>query len=81
MIPLSEQAFAAGKFEDSAYFEPFYLKEFQATVAKNKVLGRTLRVEIGFAGFLSLVHIRVLFLTKNGAVSGIPLSLAFGGIV
>lgn len=39
MIPLSEQAFAAGKFEDSAYFEPFYLKEFQATVAKNKVLG------------------------------------------
>ena len=38
MIPLSEQAFAAGKFEDTAYFEPFYLKEFQATVAKNKVL-------------------------------------------
>ena len=34
MIPLSEQAFAAGKFEDTAYFEPFYLKEFQATVAK-----------------------------------------------
>ena len=39
MIPLAEQAFAAGKFEDTAYFEPFYLKEFQATVAKNKVLG------------------------------------------
>lgn len=38
MIPLSEQAFAAGKFEDTAYFEPFYLKEFQATVARNKVL-------------------------------------------
>ena len=38
MIPLSEQAFATGKFEDTAYFEPFYLKEFQATVAKNKVL-------------------------------------------
>ena len=38
MIPLAEQAFAAGKFEDTAYFEPFYLKEFQATVAKNKVL-------------------------------------------
>lgn len=40
MIPLSEQAFAIGKFEDTAYFEPFYLKEFQATVAKNKVLGK-----------------------------------------
>ena len=39
MIPLVEEAFAAGKFEDTAYFEPFYLKEFQATVAKNKVLG------------------------------------------
>ena len=38
MIPLSEQAFAAGKAEDTAYFEPFYLKEFQATVARNKVL-------------------------------------------
>lgn len=40
MIPLSEQAFAAGRFEDTAYFEPFYLKEFQATVAKNKVFSR-----------------------------------------
>lgn len=39
MIPLAEQAFAAGQFEDTAYFEPFYLKEFQATIAKNKVLG------------------------------------------
>ena len=39
MIPLAEEAFAAGKFEDTAYFEPFYLKEFQATVAKNKALG------------------------------------------
>ena len=38
---LSEEAFAAGRFEDVAYFEPFYLKEFQATVAKNKVLGQT----------------------------------------
>jgi tRNA threonylcarbamoyladenosine biosynthesis protein TsaB len=38
MIPLVEEAFAAGKFEDVAYFEPFYLKEFQATVAKNKVI-------------------------------------------
>ena len=39
MIPLSEKAFAEGQFEDVAYFEPFYLKEFQATIAKNKVLG------------------------------------------
>ncbi|MCD8267972.1 MAG: tRNA (adenosine(37)-N6)-threonylcarbamoyltransferase complex dimerization subunit type 1 TsaB [Parabacteroides sp.] len=39
MIPLSEKAFAESKFEDVAYFEPFYLKEFQATIAKNKVLG------------------------------------------
>lgn len=39
MIPLAEKAFAAGQFEDVAYFEPFYLKEFQATIAKNKVLG------------------------------------------
>ena len=27
-----------GEFQDVAYFEPFYLKEFVATVAKNKVL-------------------------------------------
>ena len=39
MIPLAEKAFAEGKLEDVAYFEPFYLKEFQATIAKNKVLG------------------------------------------
>ena len=40
MIPLSLQAFAARRFENVAYFEPFYLKEFQATIAKNKVLGK-----------------------------------------
>jgi len=40
MIQLSEKAYAAGKFEDVAYFEPFYLKEFHATIAKNKVLGK-----------------------------------------
>ena len=39
MAPLSAQAFADKRFEDVAYFEPFYLKEFQATIAKNKVLG------------------------------------------
>jgi tRNA threonylcarbamoyladenosine biosynthesis protein TsaB len=38
MIPLAEEAFAAGRFVDSAYFEPFYLKEFVATVPKNKII-------------------------------------------
>jgi len=38
MIPLAEKAFAAGDFVDSAYFEPFYLKEFVATVPKNKII-------------------------------------------
>ena len=39
MFPLAEKAFAEKRFEDVAYFEPFYLKEFRATIAKNKVLG------------------------------------------
>ncbi|MDR0541462.1 MAG: tRNA (adenosine(37)-N6)-threonylcarbamoyltransferase complex dimerization subunit type 1 TsaB [Dysgonamonadaceae bacterium] len=39
MIPLAEAAFARREFADTAYFEPFYLKEFQATVGRNKVLG------------------------------------------
>lgn len=39
MIPLAEKAFAKKDFVDAAYYEPFYLKEFQATIAKNKVLG------------------------------------------
>lgn len=37
MVALSEQAFERGEFENVAYFEPFYLKEFIATVAKNKL--------------------------------------------
>lgn len=40
MISLSLQAYQTARFEDVAYFEPFYLKEFQATIAKNKVLGQ-----------------------------------------
>lgn len=40
MIPLAEKAFANHQFEDVAYFEPFYLKEFVATVPKNKVLNQ-----------------------------------------
>ena len=38
MLSLAEQAFAAGDFVDTAYFEPFYLKEFVATVPKNKII-------------------------------------------
>lgn len=34
MIPFAEKAFAEKRFEDVAYFEPFYLKEFQTTTAK-----------------------------------------------
>ncbi|MDR1373146.1 MAG: tRNA (adenosine(37)-N6)-threonylcarbamoyltransferase complex dimerization subunit type 1 TsaB [Dysgonamonadaceae bacterium] len=37
MAALAEEQFAAGDFVDVAYFEPFYLKEFQATSPKNKV--------------------------------------------
>ncbi len=38
MILLAEQKFNAGSFENVAYFEPFYLKDFVATVPKRKVL-------------------------------------------
>jgi tRNA threonylcarbamoyladenosine biosynthesis protein TsaB len=38
MAILSEQLYQEGSFVDIAYFEPFYLKDFVATVAKNKVL-------------------------------------------
>lgn len=37
MVPLAEKAFQEGRFQDTAYFEPFYLKEFVATVPKNKL--------------------------------------------
>jgi tRNA threonylcarbamoyladenosine biosynthesis protein TsaB len=39
MATLAHERFITNKFEDTAYFEPFYLKEFIATVPKNKVLG------------------------------------------
>lgn len=39
MIALSELAFRRGDFADVAYQTPLYLKEFQATVPRNKVLG------------------------------------------
>lgn len=34
MIPLAEAAYAQSQFEDIAYFEPFYLKQFIATLPK-----------------------------------------------
>ena len=34
----AEKAFARKAFTNVAYFEPFYLKEFQATIPKNKVI-------------------------------------------
>lgn len=36
MFPLSEQAIALERFEDVAYFEPYYLKEFVATQPKKQ---------------------------------------------
>ncbi len=39
MCRLSEIAFEEVRFEDVAYFEPFYLKDFMATKPKNKILG------------------------------------------
>ena len=36
MAGLSGQALQEGKFEDTAYFVPFYLKDFIATTPKNK---------------------------------------------
>jgi tRNA threonylcarbamoyladenosine biosynthesis protein TsaB len=37
MAPLAEAAFREGRFEDLAYFEPFYLKDFVATVSRKKL--------------------------------------------
>lgn len=38
MFPLAEKKLACGDTENVAYFEPFYLKEFVATVSKKKLL-------------------------------------------
>jgi tRNA threonylcarbamoyladenosine biosynthesis protein TsaB len=38
MIPISEILFQQKEFKDIAYFEPYYLKDFVATIPKNKVL-------------------------------------------
>jgi tRNA threonylcarbamoyladenosine biosynthesis protein TsaB len=37
MYALGNEALEKKDFVDVAYFEPFYLKEFVATVAKNKL--------------------------------------------
>jgi len=37
MIPLSHEAWKQKKYEDIAYFEPFYLKDFIPTVPKKRV--------------------------------------------
>ena len=37
MIELSEKAFQNSNFEDIAYFEPFYLKDFIATVPRKNI--------------------------------------------
>lgn len=39
MIPLAEEKLKHGLYEDIAYFEPFYLKDFVAIKPANKVLG------------------------------------------
>ncbi len=38
MTEIAEEKFREGHFEDVAYFEPFYLKDFVATVPKHKVI-------------------------------------------
>ena len=37
IVRLAEEAFNAGKFEDLAYFEPFYLKDFIVIPSKKKL--------------------------------------------
>lgn len=37
MVPLAQDAWETGRFEDLAYFEPFYLKDFVATVSKKQL--------------------------------------------
>lgn len=38
MMFLAEEAYQENKFENAAYFEPFYLKEFVATVSKKQII-------------------------------------------
>ena len=43
MVRLAEKAFAEGKIEDVAYFEPFYLKDFVVGTAKKSLLERVMK--------------------------------------
>jgi tRNA threonylcarbamoyladenosine biosynthesis protein TsaB len=38
MLPLALKAYINEEFDDTAYFEPFYLKDFVATTPKNKII-------------------------------------------
>jgi tRNA threonylcarbamoyladenosine biosynthesis protein TsaB len=38
IVRLAEEAFNNSKFEDLAYFEPFYLKDFIVIPSKKKLL-------------------------------------------
>ena len=38
MIKLAEEKYNKKEFEDVAYFEPYYLKNFIASVPKNKII-------------------------------------------
>ncbi|MDZ7739324.1 MAG: tRNA (adenosine(37)-N6)-threonylcarbamoyltransferase complex dimerization subunit type 1 TsaB [Bacteroidales bacterium] len=41
MCKPAQEAFDKGDFEDTAYFEPFYLKDFIATIPKKNIYGRS----------------------------------------
>ena len=43
MARLAEKAFNEGRFEDVAYFEPFYLKDFMINTAKKSLLERVMK--------------------------------------
>ena len=45
MFPLAEKAVAQNDYKDVAYFEPFYLKEFVATVSKSKTYNKIINSE------------------------------------
>jgi tRNA threonylcarbamoyladenosine biosynthesis protein TsaB len=40
MIPFSEEAYHFGNFEDVAYFEPFYLKDFVASIPTKNIFSK-----------------------------------------
>ncbi|HBJ76396.1 MAG TPA: tRNA (adenosine(37)-N6)-threonylcarbamoyltransferase complex dimerization subunit type 1 TsaB, partial [Porphyromonadaceae bacterium] len=42
MNAMAQEKYQKGEFEDVAYFEPFYLKDFVTTTPKNKVLAKIL---------------------------------------